>query len=672
MKSYINEMGVIDVSGKKHPVFLKPGLNVITGKSSTGKSALIEIFDYCFASSEYTVPKGVITEVALIYYVCLSIEKRTVVLARSTRSPAKGFFKELESYSKNLVSHDFFDSGHYIPIAAFKKHVTGLFLDLDDVDESINAKQMRGKKASTPSIRSFVSFMLQHQNLVANKHALFYRFDEKEKRDQVIEHSKVFLGLVDQDYFLLSQEKEQVSTELRRALRENDVSERVKEAQKRKVEPMLTQLYLAMGVENNFSITLDEVLRHPNSAMDRIEQSISFEDINLQSNAIANKFNELNMDLASKTSQLRSLQRKANSIKKSISDEKELSERMSEISPQDSVDIAYSVCPFCHTSHEQLKESAINLKKAIDKISNNAQHASPLRAKLQSSLSEVKQSISDLMVEISKLQEQIQSLEDSEEELADRKSLQENFLKTKYRLFVTLETLGTTDDSSLEEKITELRGSLADIDRKLAKYDYNQGMRKANRAVNKHMREIGRNFDFEDSYQPINLKFSFETFDLYHEAPDGDKIFLRSMGSGANWLYSHLTLFLALHKYFASLGKKCSIPSILFIDQPTQVYFPSFKRDTGEEFDRKSIERMEARIESDDSADEDIKSVENLFSQLSIYCNSNMDEFGFSPQLIVTDHADDLALSNGVDFESLVNNNRWRKRGLIHPLPNNL
>ena len=48
--------------------------------------------------------------------------------------------------------------------------------------------------------------MLQHQNLIANKHAVFYRFDEKEKREQVIEHFKVFVGFVTQEYFQLKQE----------------------------------------------------------------------------------------------------------------------------------------------------------------------------------------------------------------------------------------------------------------------------------------------------------------------------------------------------------------------------------------------------------------------------------------------------------------------------------
>lgn len=184
------------------------------------------------------------------------------------------------------------------------------------------------------------------------------------------------------------------------------------------------------------------------------------------------------------------------------------------------------------------------------------------------------------------------------------------------------------------------------------------------------MAEIGSHFEFEASYKPINLHFSFETFDLYHLTQENEKIHLRSMGSGANWLYCHVTLFLALHKYFAELGNKCAIPSILFFDQPTQVYFPNFNRDNSESFeDQKSQETEQRKIlKVEQNIDEDIEAVENLFSQLSIYCNEVELSNGFCPQIIVTDHADNLTLSNGESFEALVNGNRWRTRGLISPI----
>ena len=79
MKTIIHEIGVLDQSGKIHKVELQEGLNIITGKSSTGKSALIEIFDYCLGGS-YTVPKGVITQHAEIYYLYLQRKEQYLLL----------------------------------------------------------------------------------------------------------------------------------------------------------------------------------------------------------------------------------------------------------------------------------------------------------------------------------------------------------------------------------------------------------------------------------------------------------------------------------------------------------------------------------------------------------------------------------------------------------------
>lgn len=270
---------------------------------------------------------------------------------------------------------------------------------------------------------------------------------------------------------------------------------------------------------------------------------------------------------------------------------------------------------------------------------------------------------------MAELNKQILEIETTEKTLVKQKSLYESILMQKAKLFALLDTLNMADDAELEKAIKEIKNQLKDIDKDLKKYDVQKGLEDASAKVNEYMAQIGSHFEFEASYKPINLHFSFETFDLYHLTPKDEKIYLRSMGSGANWLYCHVTLFLALHKYFAKQGDKCAIPSILFLDQPTQVYFPNFNRDTSESFDEQKSQEAEQRTEKERPVDEDIKAVENLFSRISIYCNELERSNGFSPQIIVTDHADNLTLSNGVSFNSLVNGNRWRKRGLIDPIP---
>jgi thiol-disulfide isomerase/thioredoxin len=669
MKTLIHEIGVIDKQGNKHPVNFKKGLNVVTGKSSTGKSALIEIFDYCFGSGENTIPKGIITTSAAIYYVALSVNEQDMVIARDPDIATKAFFRRVESFNSDDIARDYFNSSYFRPLDEFKKHLRDFFLDIDDVDESLSARANRrfNAKAATPSIRSFSSFMLQHQNLVANKHALFYRFDEKEKRDQAIDHTKIFLGLVDQKYFHLSQEKERLSAEVRRLERQKEVNKRTSENYKQSVGPVLNQLYALMGFKEA-PLSLEKVLRHPQDAKDQLDSIIVPEKINHNSDAATQRYNQLKLERTQKTAELRNLQRQAASINKHIQEEERFVDNVKQFSSPKHVHISASVCPFCHTEKDTLRESAEKLQQAITKLSGNLAQARPMKAKFESSLVEVQRNIEVFDKELTALNQQITEIEKTEKQLAEQKSLYESILMQKAKLFVLLDSLNMADDVELEKQIKALNKQLKDINKDLKKYDVQKGLENASEKVNEYMAEIGSHFEFEASYKPINLHFSFETFDLYHLTPKDERIYLRSMGSGANWLYSHVTLFLALHKYFSELSDKCAIPSILFFDQPTQVYFPNFNRDNSETFEKQKSQEAEQRrmLNVEQNIDEDIKAVENLFSQLSIYCNELEQKNGFSPQIIVTDHADNLTLSNGVSFESLVNGNRWRMRGLIH------
>ncbi len=670
MKTLIHEIGVIDKQGTKHPVNFKKGLNVVTGKSSTGKSALIEIFDYCFGSSENTIPKGVITNRATIYYVALSVNEQHMVIARDPAIASKAFFRRVESFNSEDIDREYFNRNYFRPLADFKKHLRDFFLDIDDVDESLAAKANRrfNAKASTPSIRSFSSFILQHQNLVANKHALFYRFDEKKKRDQAIDHTKIFLGLVDQKYFHLSQEKERLSADVKRLERQRETNKRTSENYKQRVGPVLSHLYALMGFKDE-PLSSEMVLRHPQDAKDQLDLIIVPEKINHNSDAVTQRYNQLKLERTQKTADLRKLHRQAASINKHIQEEERFVANVRQFSSPNYVQISALVCPFCHTEKDTLRDSAEKLQQAIAKVSGNLAQARPMKAKFESSLVEVQRNIEVFDKELTALNLQIMEVEKAEKQLEEQKSLYESILMQKAKLFVLLDTLNMADDGELEKEIKAIEKQLRDINKGLKQYDVQKGIEIASAKVNEYMAEIGRHFEFEASYKPINLHFSFETFDLYHLTPENEKIYLRSMGSGANWLYSHATLFLALHKYFTELGDRCAIPSILFFDQPTQVYFPSFNRDNSESFEEQKKQEAEQRktLYVAQDIDEDIKAVENLFSQLSIYCNELELNNGFSPQIIVTDHADNLTLSNGVSFESLVNGNRWRMRGLIHP-----
>src|SRR5262245_38547538 len=69
--------------GRQRVLSLKPGdTNVITGASKTGKSALIDIVDYCFGSSECRVPEGPIRRAVSWFGLRLQLAKGQAFVAR--------------------------------------------------------------------------------------------------------------------------------------------------------------------------------------------------------------------------------------------------------------------------------------------------------------------------------------------------------------------------------------------------------------------------------------------------------------------------------------------------------------------------------------------------------------------------------------------------------------
>ena len=110
MKSYIKAIVIFSKNGEKRVVPLRQGVNIITGESKTGKSALVEIIDYCLCSSRCTIPKGKITDFSYLYSLVMCIDNKTYVIARY--NPENGgkmhFYRESNEFDfKTLELVDF-------------------------------------------------------------------------------------------------------------------------------------------------------------------------------------------------------------------------------------------------------------------------------------------------------------------------------------------------------------------------------------------------------------------------------------------------------------------------------------------------------------------------------------------------------------------------------------
>lgn len=604
MRSYIKYLGVIDKLSNCHYISLKEGLNIITGRSSTGKSAIIELFDYCTGNSENTIPEGVITDNAELYFVVIHAKETYLVIARTqNKKSTEAFYKiETEEIDIEHLGRDYFKHEYFVQLKSFRDELGRFFgINISETDESEEALKFNPQKGR-PSFRNMVSFMLQHQNLVANKHSLFYRFDEKEKRERVIDELRA-------EYLSIS------------------------------------------GYELFPTITSAQMLSMPQIYIDELEK------IKIEVNEDSDEFKKLYLELIRQKNDLlaqrRRLSLKLEHINYSINYVRNYAEKIDKYQPITEAIRGKAVCPFCHHESTVTEDAANKLKIAIEWLNEELRKSPQREDSFLPQKRECEKEISSINSELRKINAEINRIIEINNKLEKNKSLDEQSLKLKLRIENELEWTKNMFIQFDSKKIEETKKQINQLEYILqTKYNVQQKLDNAERFINKAMNDMGKNLDFESSYQPINLYFDIHTFELYHLKNNGTKVYLRNMGSGANWLYSHVCLFFGILKFSVSLGEKSTVPTILFLDQPSQVYFPA-TIDTASEFNAKDLKQKEGK-----EADDDLRAVTNLFIQIVNSLYSMQQKYGFMPQVIISDHADNLNLGE-YDFNNYVVC-RWR------------
>lgn len=662
MNAYIKYIGVIDHNGKLHYVPFSKGLNIITGKSSTGKSAMIEIFDYCFGSSEFTVPEGVITDVTDLYFTIMVLGEAYLVLARKPYRESKKIYIKVESSIEiEKINLNYFDEDYFLSESNFKLELGHYFgIDIDDTDIDLQERENKNQKNPRPSVRNFMSFILQHQNLIANKHSIFYRFDEKEKREQTIEQFKIFMGFVDQNYFVLMQNLNEYKRKMKSLEKEEEKILNYELLLKNTLENSINRYQIITG-NNLFEENIDIIFLNPRKYLD-IMKDINI-NIDYKDNTYINKLKVLKQNRDKIFLEKRELENKEYKIDTSIYAIEKYKNDIKTISDFNLEVKSESICPFCNSKNNNIELTTNELNNAFDWLNLELKKTPYLLDSFVKDKNLINKELKEKEIEIDSIIKEINEIESISKKLKEKESLEKQALKLLMKIESMFDDILINRKSDIEKKKDDLRRNISNIiDELEEKYSIENKIKKAEKYINKYMNKIGEKLDFEKTYKPINLKFSLSSFDLWHEK-ENKKIYLRSMGSGANWLYSHICLFLALQNYFC-YNNKSMIPPILLLDQPSQVYFPN-SIDFSDTFDYKvlSVDLNKNEIK----ADEDLDAVTNLFNILDEHCINTFEECNILPQIIVTDHADNLKMKDN-NFDKLVNGRRWRKRGFIHPI----
>jgi hypothetical protein len=226
MTLQIRSISVYSRNGERRDVNFRLGaLNVVTGASKTGKSALLDIVDYCWGRAECTVPEGEIRKHSSWFAVHFDKHSEGILIARKNPGPAGRASDEIY-FARGVEELPADTSG-------FQKNITGdglktqLSATLGISENTHFPEEGSTRQPLEASSRHAILFCLQAQDEIANRRLLFHRQGEQFLPQAIRDVLPYFLGAVDEDHFLALKRYQHARTRLRRLEREHSEAQAV-------------------------------------------------------------------------------------------------------------------------------------------------------------------------------------------------------------------------------------------------------------------------------------------------------------------------------------------------------------------------------------------------------------------------------------------------------------
>ncbi|EMB9231494.1 DUF3732 domain-containing protein [Vibrio harveyi] len=646
MKAFLKNIILIGHDGDLKRLGFDRGLNIITGDSKTGKSALIEIVDFCLFSNRSTIPVGKVTDFTDIFCCVFEHNNKKIIIGRSNNQPTKCYFSVEYSADFNVdnkINSNYFKSKKtrtkFEVQKDFEEHL-GLSVEDTSLNDDDDYKLKKGKV----SIRNATSLFFQHQNLIANKHSLFYRFDNFIKSRTVIDQFPIFMGWVDSRYYRLKKRSEDLEKQIKKIeIEEKKALLGIQEKREKLLIP-IRQYYRVLNLkflDEDASLgKLKNLARNLPSVPLNAEQNVDF---NKQLNALE-KAKDKELTSLYECNQLISLI-KANE-EESIDYSNSMA-RLAEVSQDESVPKNSVSCPLCSapvtsvvSKVEEVKRSRALLLDELSRIGSYKQDSSKSLNSLLLKRDKQKQVVANIDNEIRQLRKlfKVKNNLDIRDSLNNIRGRIENTLE----LFIEGQKLEKSNHD-----LPAMKEELENCIRLIRGYGLEHKFSEANALINETMNKLKKDLDFEDDLRNGEMKFKTEDFTFAYYFKN-QEILLSEMGSGANWLACHLAVFLSILKLTSSSNSV--IPAILFLDQPSQVYFPKVTR--------RFSSNNKQELLGEEEVDENIKQVINIFKVFERFLNEleRDPKIGFKPQIIVLEHADEPEFDQYVRY-------RWSSNG---------
>lgn len=595
------------------------GLNVITGRSSTGKSAISDIIEYCMGRSAFNVPEGVIREKVSWFAVIYQFRSEQVLVAKptppnggascSTAMLRRGAQLQAPQFEELAINTD--DDG----IVELLSRLLGIPENRTEVAPE------HSRDSYDANVKHTFYYLFQKQGLVANKDQLLYRQNEPFQPQAIRDTLPILLGVSSYDRYDMEARLRTAQRDLKIIAKQLEQARSAIDTSRDKSVSLYSEAK-AVGIIGDASdgSSVEGIVEALRSALSWKPGAVPSDD--------SSRISHIEEELSRLRQERRDAQARIDAArqfaKRAGGYEREASEQLSRLAsikalPKNS-DTGEWQWPFSERNLALESPIAAILLNELEALDRELRVATTQRPRLDAYLAELGAKANEIVEAIKLKEAELSAAISASEFVAEMGARNNAAARVVGRISLFLETLVPNNDlARLETESRRLQQRVKQLEDQIGTHDGNERLTSILNNISAHVSRFVRLFNAE--FAPFPARLSLTQLTIIFDRPERPVPMSRT-GGGENHLAYHLSALLALHLFAAQNDRP--IPRFLLVDQPTQVYFPSekiYKEADG------SVQKTEA--------DADLSAVRRLFELL--YRFTQEDAPGF--QLIVTEHA---------------------------------
>ncbi|WP_166963868.1 DUF3732 domain-containing protein [Yeosuana marina] len=563
-------------SGEKRILPFELGkVNIITGESKSGKSALIEIINYCLASKGCDIPEGIIRDTVSYFAILLAFnDSESAFIARENPN-IKGIQASttvclIRNIGENLPDLEEINSN--LNVDALKDYLTRKI----GISENVHVPDSLTREPLKANFKHSRFYCYQPQYLVADPYQLFYNQNKEFVPQSIKDTLPYFLGAVNENSLAIESEIAQLKKLLNRLVREKRESEKIK----------------SEGISQAFSL-IDEakeigILEKTANPQSQKEAYTFLEYVsNWEYQPLTVKAeNSALKDLIDKRGELKTDLSKISDNRKAATDylknsfgysteAKQQEIRLESINLYKDSSQDNSLCPLCDNQLINSIPSIDSINQSLADIREDLKFTKAESPRIQSYIDSVETQYHSVETELKRVEKSISALYVENEKARTVRDLNLRRGKIIGRVSLFLESIVIEQETeSIDSKIENLKSKIIELEKTVDSDNERELLLSILNKINLQMSKWVEGLDVEYENNPI--RFDINKLTMYIDS-DTKPIALPQIGSGANWVAYHLLIVFALHKHFIQNNRP--VPNFVIIDQPTQVYYPPEKND---------------------------------------------------------------------------------------------